>query len=88
VKTIHKYRVPLTGSPERFELPVGAKVIHVEKQDDVPMMWIEFDQDKKITESLQVEVFGTGWDIPKSYTHAGTFQDGRYVRHVYYRSRV
>ena len=83
-KTIYKYTIPVEDSP-KIEMPVGAKVLHVNVQRGVPCIWVEVDPSNEI-ETREFQVYGTGHMIPdNSGTYLGTFMvdDGNYVFHIY-----
>lgn len=80
-RAIFKYPVQVT-----FEftlvLPKGAEVIHVDKQDGVPTMWILHDLDRE-AELRTFYVVGTGTHVPVDTTHLGTWQDPPFVWHLF-----
>lgn len=77
---IYKYPLNLHGT---MALPKNAKLLHVQVQGGVIMLWAE------ITENLvkvvrRVPVYGAGEELPADPgTYVGTVVHGDYVWHVY-----
>lgn len=84
MRTIWKF--PLKGSHPRVKMPVGAQVLTVQMQGDMPCLWAEVD-DTAPKEMRHFVVFGTGWNLPRemgySDVYIGTVQDASLVWHVY-----
>ena len=77
------FKNQLTSYYEELELPKNLKVVHFEKQNEVPCMWYEFDTDAPLV-ATTIMVFGTGHIIEDdSFEHIGTIQDRGYVWHYY-----
>jgi hypothetical protein len=86
-KVIYKY--PLkeagTGRIQTVELPVGAKILCVQAQGDVPTVWAEVLTVETKTETRLFQMQGTGWSF-SDYGHheyIGTVQIDGYVWHFY-----
>jgi hypothetical protein len=82
MRTIHKYKLgPLTGLP----IPRTATVLCVQMQRDDLCMWVELDNSHAIERERVFHVFGTGHQIPDSFSgkYIGTVQTQGLVLHVY-----
>ena len=81
MRTIHKY--PITITDEFIvQMPRAHKVIHIGEQRTFPQMWVEVDSEAEL-EDMTFYVVGTGNSIPPLALHLGTWQDGRFVWHLY-----
>ncbi len=85
--TIWKFPVVIDDSFV-LALPVGAKVLSVQAQNDAPNMWVLLDQDtKQPFVNRLFRVYGTGHMIQDRLTleFIGTFQlmGGRLVFHLF-----
>lgn len=83
--TVYKYQFPVTDY-FTLELPVGAKLVLLDVQNDVPCMWFLVDT-SVIKEVRHFTVHGTGHaidDMDKK-THIGSFMihGGALVFHVF-----
>jgi len=86
MKTIYKY----TLDPRRseYDLPIGAKILTVQGQNEQVCIWAEVDTEAD-TEKVRFEVYGTGheikWDMGTDREYLGTAQlkNGALVFHVY-----
>jgi hypothetical protein len=86
--TIWKFPIKVTES-QYVEMPVGAKVLTVQTQCNLPWLWALVDEDAP--KSIRaIDIFGTGFEIPKNYTgkYIGTFQllGGATVFHLFERA--
>ena len=83
--TIWKFQFEI-GDIVRIDMPVGAKVLHVESQHGVPCMWALVDPHSP-TQARDFRIFGTGHHIDSSMlellTHVATFQQGSFVWHLF-----
>lgn len=86
---IYKYRLPSISIGQGIlELPIGFKILCLQVQDAVPMIWVLVDE-KAITKVKQEFVtFDTGDLITnlEGMTYLGTYQLNGYVSHVYTRN--
>lgn len=91
MRTIWKYELEITGLPEAFLMPQGARVLHVGTQGSPEFvgekgcLWAEVET-LAPRESRYFQVFGTGHEVPNNVVYyAGTFQlaHGEFVGHVY-----
>lgn len=81
MKQIWKYDVH-DGS---IRMPIGAKILSVQLQNNRPMMWAIVDPNAE-TEIRKFEIVGTGMgfnDTNYMYTYIGTFQDNPFVWHLF-----
>jgi hypothetical protein len=82
-RTIYKY--PITPD-ENGEVLIAAggtfKLLTVQMRDSVPCLWAEVDPDSPIYVHRFVTV-GTGRRIPDDGVYVGSWQNGRYVWHLY-----
>ena len=87
MKTIYKYTLEPIGGLT-IQMPIGAKILTVQGQNDRICIWAEVNSDSP-TEEVIFEVFGTGHDIRtdmwRGREYIGTVQlcDGTLVLHVY-----
>lgn len=82
-ETIHKY--PFTIAEEFIlDMPIGAEILTVECQNEVPTMWAKVDPSGKVM-GRRFRIFGTDWPIDTrlSLMHVKSFQQGRFVWHVF-----
>ena len=87
MKTIYKYPFPVTDE-FTLALPVGARILTVQAQDDTPCLWAEVDPEQTVMDPHDFNLFGTGHPVPdEPGTYRGTFQlrEGRLVFHLYER---
>lgn len=82
MRTVYKY--PLPFKPHIYiDMPAGAKVRHVEMQNDVGTLWVEVETDNK-TETHEFYLVWTGEELPSvAGEHVGTFQDRDLIWHLY-----
>ena len=84
MKTIWKYELNAEGKQE-IQLPLGAKFLTVQIQNDKPCLWALVDTEvPKITETILI--FGTGHAVTGEGEYLGTYQlhGGILVFHVFY----
>lgn len=84
---IFKYEFKLTYY-QHIDMPEGAKVLKVDKQDQKYYIWALIDTDAKLERKL-INVIGTGNpteiynDSIQLFKHLGTFFDKPFVWHVF-----
>lgn len=62
----------------------NAKPLCVQKQEDVPYLWFEVDENEDHA-VLRLGIVGTGFGrVPENGRYIGTVQDRGYVWHVYH----
>jgi hypothetical protein len=66
-------------------MPVGAEILHVGQQDDVPTVWALVDPGARATEARHLLAVPTGFELPFACDYLGTthIHDGRIVVHVF-----
>lgn len=84
-KVIYKYR--LNCYPTQQYLPVGAKFLCIQNQNETPQMWFIVDPKEQETEQRNFVTRPTGamFYTNQSTDYLGTFQldNGRLVFHVF-----
>lgn len=85
MKTIYKYQLETTGA-QLIEMSMGAEILTVQTQNEVPCVWVMVDLDlAKIQYAFRI--FGTGHPIEEGFKgkYIGTYQlrGGALVFHVY-----
>ena len=90
MRTIYKYPIKITDR-QQIEFPVDVKFLHAGLDPQgVPCVWAEIGTDETETHPIVILVVGgTGNTIPEGsrneYQHLGSFVQGPYMWHVYYR---
>lgn len=83
MRTIHKYRLELTGRQE-IDLPLASKVVHFGEQYGDIFIWAEIFKGEEVTVRVPFFIFGTGHVIPDGVSHVATVQmKSGYVWHLY-----
>lgn len=83
--TIYKYPIEITDS-QAVLIPVDAKLLTVQIQNEKLCLWAMFDEKKHISKLRTIEVFGTGNLIPPgNRVYISTVQDGVFVWHIFER---
>lgn len=74
MKTIYKYKL-IGASSQTIEMPVGAEVLTIQVQNEIPCIWVIVDPYYSL-EKRVFEIFGTGHEIPYSANrkYIGTYQ--------------
>lgn len=84
MKTVYKY--PLTGQerPQVVDMPDGAKILSVQEQDHVIMIWALVDPDAQPLARV-FKVVGTGHPlgVAENWDHIGTVVAPPFVWHVF-----
>ena len=87
MKTIYEYPIPI-GDNFLIEMPIGAKILTVQTQNDVPQLWASVDTEQ-FFETRYFSLFGTGHRISDDFNgvYIGTFQidGGQFVFHLFER---
>lgn len=87
IRRVLKYPLSMSASAQALGMPVGAKIVHVAEQHDVPTMWAEVETPDDTAAAFETRYFilrGTGDDIPPEFNdHRGTVFIGAFVFHVY-----
>ena len=82
-KSIWKF--PLYSHVVSVMMPVGAKILCVDVQEDQPQLWALVTQGSN-TENREIRIYGTGFALPEEpSTYIGTYQQmgGQLVWHVF-----
>ena len=83
-KRIFKYPIP-TSDGQVMSLPIGAELLTVQVQREVPTIWARVD-DEADTEERLIRTYGTGQmlpDYPGEYIGTYQLHGGDLVFHVY-----
>lgn len=86
-KTVWKFKLDVDDEIE-IVMPKGSKVLHVDTQFGVPMLWALCDP-KADQEVRSFRIAGTGHPLPEDdLVHLGTFliYSGRLVFHLFEKS--
>lgn len=81
MKTIYKY-----STFDSIDIPGGFKIVKFTKD----YMWALVSKDAdNATITIQVECFGTGWELPygMEYNYIDTLSDGPLVWHYFWRQK-
>ena len=79
MRTIWKFVIPF---PEgQVVMPRGARILALQKQDEIPTIWAEVDPEAPKENHLFI-IYGTGHRVVAG-TYIGTFQSPPFVWHVY-----
>jgi hypothetical protein len=80
MKRIYKYEFK-EGS---IEMPIGAKILSIQNQDDRLYIWALVDTDAEC-EFRYFTIVGTGHDFPEAdeFNYINTIQDGPFVWHIF-----
>ena len=81
MKRIYKYKLK---DGRGVEMPIGAKVLTIQKQNGLPYIWALVDTDAEF-DFRYFEIVGTGRDFPEAddFTYINTIQDGPFVWHIF-----
>ena len=75
MRKIYKYELPVNGDIITIEQCV-IKILSIQEQNGVPMMWAIVDSDNEVVEPLKIIAIGTGWELPTGLEdYLGTAQD-------------
>lgn len=83
MKEIWKYPLAITDM-QKIYMPVGAKFLDVQMQDEIPCAWAIIDPYVK-REPRTILIFGTGnpFSVSEKAEYIGTIQQGQLVWHVF-----
>lgn len=88
MKTIWKFRLDVIHPRNTLHLPEGFKVLHLDRQDDEPCLWINLDTEAPY-ETVEFVWYATGAVAPEetSASYVGTVVLESYdlVLHLYRR---
>lgn len=82
--TIWKYPFEVTSRPQHYLLPTGAKIVHVEMQNDDLCAWILVNPTQLEPHELHhFVVHGTGHTVFDNEHYIGTAQAPPYMWHLF-----
>ncbi len=89
MRTIHKYELNATETPQKISLPEGSVALHVEVINHVIYLWVDQTDDiDAIHDDHTFTIYGTGhlFEHPGvcESEHVGTVFQGPFVWHVYH----
>ena len=84
MNAIWKYEIPIQSAGAfTLRIPQGAKLLAVQKQDDVPMLWALVETiNAKVGREFLVQGTGHEFAIGKGFEYVATWQSGLYVWHL------
>jgi hypothetical protein len=75
MRKIYKYELPVNGGIITIKQCI-IKILSVQEQNGIPMMWAIVDPDNEVVEPLEIVAIGTGWELPTGLDdYLGTAQD-------------
>ena len=79
---IYKYRIPDWGG--KIMLPLGARILDVQLQNDIPTLWAAVDP-ALAPEEYWVDIIGTGSFVPENLIqyYVKTVQQDQLVWHIF-----
>ncbi len=79
------WKITLNQPEQDFDLPQGARVVHVATQDDSPCLWLEVETMSRLIHYRTFAAYGTGHVVPDDAFYVGTARGiaGGLVFHVY-----
>jgi hypothetical protein len=84
MNTVYKYELEIGAT--RIALPIGAKILHVDMQNETPQLWALHRKGETETQWRKIVMFGTGHQISEKaheLAHISTIKDGLYVWHFF-----
>ena len=83
MKTVYKYSFTITDY-QKIKMPVGAKILMVTLQNEIPCLWALVDTDMSKSEKY-IRIVGTGHPIEDNAIYIGSFlmHHERLVFHVF-----
>lgn len=82
MKTIHKYTIIGITDNYPVQMPVDAKILHVDMQYGMITLWALVDL-SNMFENRYFSVYGTGFDILKEGCYIGTVKEDTFVWHIF-----
>ncbi|NML70016.1 hypothetical protein HHL23_09405 [Chryseobacterium sp. RP-3-3] len=83
MKTIYKYQLEITLDVQIIEMPVHAKILSAQNQNENPCMWVEVETTNDV-EFRRFYVLGTGYPMPSNTSRfIGTIQINDLVFHLF-----
>ena len=83
------YKYPIDEIKGTITLPVGSNILDIEYQEGNLFLWALVDTNTKETQEIELEIYGTGWDIknPDQLKHLKTLHHRGFVFHVFSRNK-
>ena len=86
--SIYKYPLKMQGEPQEVLLPENSKLLSVQVQAGIPMLWVLQEKNAPTTCTHWIQLVGTGWPInegqPEEWAYLGTTQLEGYVWHWFH----
>ena len=83
MRTIWKFPLKITDH-QSIKMPQGPRLLTVQIQDGVPMLWAMVDTNTGITWDIEIRIYGTGNPGPnEAENYIATFQQDGLVWHVF-----
>ncbi len=84
MRTVRKYPVNEHVNEFFIEIPKGAEILTLQVQSDQPMIWALVDTEETMVQRKFI-IVGTGQPFKDSLLtrYTGTYQQGRFVWHVF-----
>ena len=80
---VWKFPLNLEPGPQKWTMPVGATIVHVQAQDERPTMWATVDPGQR-RECRTFHVFATGQEVALPFhRYVGTVHVGWTVWHIF-----
>ena len=81
MKRVYKYPI-IVDEYFSLELPIGAKILTVDAQDNCPYLWVLVNPEN-ISETRRFRFAGTGHNIIEDGDYIGTVQIRGFVWHIF-----
>lgn len=86
MQTIYKYQLSLQNE-QALKLPLGAKILSVDNQNEQLVLWALVDPNQKIQTKTIIMVFVTGQEVvlfeTTKFLNTVLFENGRLIFHVF-----
>lgn len=81
---IFKYALK-NNNDQIIKMPIGATILTVQVQRNIPMLWAVVDEKVEMTEDRKIIVEVTGFPLSNYKRYIGTYQleNGSFVGHVF-----
>ena len=85
---IYKYTIEKFVDKQLIKVPVGAKFLSLQTQNNIPCLWFLVNENETVDTTIPIFTIGTGqpihWSIT-TMTFLGTYQlfDGELIYHVF-----
>jgi len=86
MKTIHKYPLQFEESVCKLKMPINAKVLTVQFQDDKLCLWARVNDDEQQVEEREFRAYGTGEEVNEydlEYIKTVQEHNGALVWHIF-----